>query len=353
VSIYTAAFQDVALKNLNVYFVWVLVYFLIVNILSTERRFFVFLLSYLIYHFYMSFGAVRQWVSIGFHFRSWGLAGGAGWFANSGDFGVALCVFFPLALYFALAVKPYVSKRKFYFVAAMPASALMAILGSSSRGAVVGVIAVGLWMLVRTRYRFKGLAAALVVLGIGFAILPAEQKARFGQAGDDATSVARLTYWKNGLKIAADHPLTGIGYYGWIPYNAEHFPRHRKIDGYLLPPELPHNLFVLAVAELGYPGLLALLVLMGLTFRINARTRRLATLDAASGRFHMLIARGLDGSLVGLIVSGFFDTVLWYPFFWVQLALAVALHEVARRKVALTAPQASGTARRTLRARPA
>jgi O-antigen ligase len=333
-SIATAIYPKYAYANLNVYFVWVLVYFLMINVLVTERRFFVFLLSYLIYHFYMAFGAVRQWAFIGFRFRTWGLAGGAGWFNNSGDFGVALCVFLPLSLYFALALKPYLTKQRFRLVATMPILALLAIIGSSSRGAVVGALCVGVWMVLRTKYRFKALASATAVVILGYLILPAQQKARFSSAGSDNTSVSRLTYWKNGLEIARDHPLTGIGYYGWLPYNADHYPRRREIDGYPLKPELPHNMFVLAVAELGYPGLLLLLTLMGMTFRINSRTRRLAAHEPESGRVYFLLARGLDGSLIGLAVSGFFDTVLWYPFFWVQLALTVALHEVLRRKIA-------------------
>ena len=335
-SIVFALDQAQATKNLNVYFIWVLLYFLIVNIVVTERQFFVFLLAFLLYHFYMTFGAMRQWASFGFGFRSWGLAGGGGWFANSGDFGVGLCIFLPISLYFVLAIRPYVSKRKFYFWAAMPVTAFLAIIGSSSRGAVLGAIAVGLWMLLRTRYRVKGTALAIVVLAIGFYILPAEQKARFTQAGTDATSVSRLTYWKNGWGIAAEYPLHGIGYFGWLPYYHEHFPRLRE-DGYVMSPELPHNLFILAVAELGYPGLAMLVGLMGMTFVINYRTRKLAWKDPTSGRFHFLIARGLDGSVIGLIASGFFDTVLWYPFIWVQLGLTVAHHEVVRAKVAAAA----------------
>lgn len=101
---------------------------------------------------------------------------------------------------------------------------------------------------------------------------------------------------------------------------------------YVIRPELPHYLFVLAVAELGYPGLLVLVLLMGTYFGINRRTRRAAARDPVNGRFPTLIAWGLDGSLVGPIVSGCFDTVTWYPFFWILLAMTVALREVVRRQ---------------------
>jgi hypothetical protein len=41
---------------------------------------------------------------------------------------------------------------------------------------------------------------------------------------------------------------------------------------------------------------------------------------------------GLDGALVGFMATGFFVTVLYYPFFWVNLAFTGALHEVTRRR---------------------
>jgi hypothetical protein len=46
------------------------------------------------------------------------------------------------------------------------------------------------------------------------------------------------------------------------------------------------------------------------------------------------MAQGLDCSLVGYLVAGFFVTVLYYPFFWINLAMTVALHNAARNAVA-------------------
>jgi hypothetical protein len=43
------------------------------------------------------------------------------------------------------------------------------------------------------------------------------------------------------------------------------------------------------------------------------------------------MAHGLDGAMIGYLVNGFFVTVLYYPFFWVNLALAVALQASTRQ----------------------
>ena len=49
------------------------------------------------------------------------------------------------------------------------------------------------------------------------------------------------------------------------------------------------------------------------------------------------LARAMEGSLIGFIVSGVFISTLWYPSLWIMMALVVALRnisEVERRRVA-------------------
>ena len=41
------------------------------------------------------------------------------------------------------------------------------------------------------------------------------------------------------------------------------------------------------------------------------------------------MAHGLDAGLVGFLVAGFFVTVLYYPFFWIQMTMTVSLFSVA------------------------
>jgi hypothetical protein len=108
---------------------------------------------------------------------------------------------------------------------------------------------------------------------------------------------------------------------------------------------LPHNIFVQAGAELGYTGLFAFLLLIGYTFVTNYRTRRLAG-RSPGNRFLFCMAYGLDGALVGYLVSGFFVTVLYYPYFWINFAMTVALHRAAmeqwgRARQAVLPPQAT------------
>ncbi len=324
-----AYFPATSFAALPLYLSWVVIYVLITGVVTTEQRFLVFILSFLLYNLKMSLHATRSWASIGFVFRDWGVTGAPGWFHNSGEFGIEMTVFLPISLCFVLALRRYWGRGKVALLSILPATAIIGMLASSSRGALLGGGAVLFWFLMRSRHRVRALIAVAVILVVAVAILPDQQKQRLTSMGSDPTSVSRLTYWKDGIRITNEHPMLGIGYANWADYYRK-FVNPRG--------QLPHNIFVQAGSELGYTGLLAFLLLIAYTFVVNARTRKLARRLPQSD-FLFGMANGLDGALVGYLVSGFFVTVLYYPFFWINLAMTVALHKATKhelRQVAAT-----------------
>lgn len=308
--------------KIEIYLSWLLIYVLITNIITTEQRFFVFLLSFLLYSFKMSQHGARSWAMRGFGFSDWGVTGAPGWFHNSGEVGIQMCVFFPLAVGFYIALKDHWGRWRRLAFLLFPVTAVMTMIASSSRGALIGGTLVLLWMVLRSRHRVKALLTAAVVAIAVVALVPEEQKARFSTMGEDKTSESRLVVWRYGMETASRYPVLGIGYKNWSHYATHHYGR----------PLLPHNIFVEAAAELGYTGLLGFLLLIGSTFWVNARTRRIAGRIPGDNRFLYQAAHGLDGALIGYIGSGFFVTVLFYPYFWINLALTVALNTAALNK---------------------
>jgi O-antigen ligase len=219
------------------------------------------------------------------------------------------------------------TKAFFWFVAF---TAVTGIIASSSRGALLGCAAVALWMVLKSRYRIRAVfGVALLAAFVVFA-LPPEQKERLNSMGDDQTSVSRKDYWKHGREMMADYPVLGIGYANWEDYHETNYGVRA----------LPHNVFIQAGAELGYTGLAAFVALIAATAWINWKTRKLAR-TLPDGRFLHDAAHGLDGALVGFLVSGSFVTVLYYPFFWINLALTVALYNATRDSAARAAAAAS------------
>ena len=62
--------------------------------------------------------------------------------------------------------------------------------------------------------------------------------------------------------------------------------------------------------------------------RINSRTRINA--KRAKNDFIEYVALGLDVGLVGYLVATMFFTTLFYPVFWIQLAMVVALNQLSK-----------------------
>lgn len=302
---------------------WFLVFLLITNIVNTERRFLIFLGFFLLWSFKMSQHGFRSWMQSGFGFRDWGATGGPGWFHNSGEFGIQMCVFFPLTIAFFLALYRYWDRIRTWFFLILPVTAIASMIASSSRGALVGLAAVLVWMIGRSRFRVRAavygavLAAAIVVL------MPEEQKERFSNVGKDGTSIQRLVVWKRGIRITQEHPILGIGYNNWLRYN------NARWGGELLP----HNIFIEAGSELGYVGLFSFLSLILGTFWVNRGTRRIGRSLGERGLFLYHMGHGLDGALIGYLASGFFVTVLHYPYFWINLSMVVSLRIAAERSL--------------------
>lgn len=323
VSIAQAVYPAIGWANVELWFSWLIIMYVVSSAADNEERLILLLGAFILWNFRMSFGGFRRWAAIGFQFRDWGLAGPSGWFQNSGEFGIEMCIFFPMVVYFLIGLKPYLSRWKQILLVFGAVTAVASMAGSSSRGALLGGAAVGLWFLWRSPNRLGGFAAIATLAIVTWTVLPDEQKARFQSAGEDNTSISRLTYWKDGIEITNQYPLFGIGYNNWMPYYSTRY----NPDG-----QLPHNIFIEASSQLGYAGLLVFLLLIGYVFWQNARTRDLSREGGQRpSRFLYYTAFGLDGALIGYLVSGFFVTVLFYPYFWVNLAFTIALANVARK----------------------
>lgn len=317
----TAYDPAIARADYKTFFGWLAVYVLITNIVNTRHRFYVFLLLYMLYCVKMTQHGVRSWAASGFGFIRTGVECAPGWFANSGECGAQMDVLFPLSLFLFLALSVYWAKWKrwAYFIA-LPVGSLLTILASSSRGAVFGLAGAGLWFVAKSRRRFKVLVLAVMVGALAWSFAPQKFKARFDTMGHDEDSLKRLAYWRDGLRIMDNYPLFGVGYNNWMTY----YRRFYNPDG-----QVPHNIFIEAGAEQGYFGLVVFLSCVLGTFLIDSRTRRLAKRFGEVGVFYRNIAHGLDAALIGFLVSGSFVTILYYPLFWVNLAMAVSLNVAA------------------------
>ncbi len=330
----TAQFPDVSWANKDVWINWLLLMLIVGAGIRGKAEFILHVFGFILWNLKMSQHGVQGWVGSGFSFVPWGATGAPGWFHNSGEFGIEMCVFLPIAGYLTFGLWPRISKNRRILLLGIIASALISIVASSSRGAFLGAACVAIWVVWRSPYRVRAILLVIPTIALTWLILPEGNKARWRTAGEDQNSVYRLTYWKHGIEIAKDHPVLGIGYRNWIAY----YRRYYNPKG-----EVPHNYLVEAGSELGFVGLFVFIGMTAVFFRENSRTRRRLSAKPGSPDYVLwAMTFGLDGAMIGFLSSGFFVTVLYYPYYWMNMALCMALARIAGSSTKPRLPIGSG-----------
>lgn len=318
----TAYWPDESMSKLMDFFGWFIIYFLIINIVNTEKRLYLFLLLFLFASFKLSQHGARTWAMRGFSFENWGLMGPPGPFQNSGELSVQMLMFMPIAYRLAVAIRPWLSRIKFWFMMLLPVTAAMTVAGASSRGSQLGLAVQMYHTFLKGRWSLRTTVLAIAVVVAGGMLLPEEQWDRFRDAGSDDTSQQRLLYWKHGLEMIRDHPVLGVGYYNFPPYYALNHPDDIMFGS----AQLPHNIFIQVGTDAGITGLLLYGALIIVGFRGNRAIRR----RLGNDRRHWLygVSFGYDAALIGFLIAGQFVTIGYYPFMWIQLALIAATRNI-------------------------
>jgi putative inorganic carbon (HCO3(-)) transporter len=332
-----ANYQDHAWDGVVDTLEWLVIYFLISRTLITAWRIRVFLLLLLLLNLKMAQFVIRYYHRQIEHYSEMVAVtqgsgvGSGGYFADSADFGVAMCVIWPLATLIIFSERKRIMR---YSLLAATVVFLVAIFVCGSRGAVVGAGAAMLVAWVRKPRKLVAVVmAGLFALGIVLA-LPQASKERFRSAWDwenDATASSRVKLWKVGLKMFVDHPLVGVGPQNFRYVRANQYASVEDIGRMYVA----HSIYIQTLAELGLPGIVLLVAVCGFYVRLNGLTRKQLVIergDSARQSFEYCLAQGLDLSLVGYLVSGTFVSVLYYPHLWILLGLCVGLHAAGAKR---------------------
>lgn len=316
-----------SIKYWSTYTSWFLMYFCIVLILNTPNRAFIFIIFFLLINFKLSEHGSRSFAMRGFSFAHWGLTGPPGWFHNSGEFSMQMVVVFSMSWSIILASKKYIenSKRWLLLLMLFPGTAVLSVIGSSSRGGQLALMAIILFLFFKGKNFVRKILFLAVAIYLMLQILPEAQLERFNTMGDDQTSQLRLTHWQNAQQVIKNNPF-GIGYYNWEYY----YPAHFDVIKY----EEIHNTVLQVFVELGYHGGILFLLMIIAAFILNIRTiREMDRIDKAEAVAMAAIARGVNLGLLGTFVSALFMSVLFYPIFWLAFALTSASRHISKRIV--------------------
>jgi len=312
-SIY-AVYPDVSKEHYIDFYGWFVIYYLIITIVNTRERFYIFMLVIILSSAKIAIGTSWSWITRGFSFASWGLMGPKGYFQNSGELAILMLSLFPVAFYLYYYLNCKVGKLEKTLLIYFWVAPILTILGASSRGAQLALAVQLLVMFYKKIFRFKQLALVGVMLFSAYSLLPEEQKARFEEAGQDKTSIQRKLYWKHGYEMIKEYPFLGIGFFNFPDYYQDHF----GVDLLYPKAQLPHNIFIQVGTDAGVISLLtyAAILLVGIYLSLKL---------GLSNVYNecKIFMKGVAVSLLGYGIAGQFVSVAYYPFLWIMVSLVV------------------------------
>lgn len=321
---------DHSFSSLNIILIWFVEVLFFIACVRTENQLRLTIILFFLVLFKISLFGTRTWIGRGFAFQDYGIAGPPGFFENSGELSLLMAMLTILSI--TLLLSRGLTKWLYIF----PLTTIMTVLAASSRASQLGLL-IGLFILfaIKGQFKIKYILLTVTVCYLGVTFLPEEQKARFSSAGEDSTSVARITYWTAGVDMYNKHPLTGVGFRCFPQYFRDHY-------SYMVPEgmswgarsEVAHNTLVEVGSEMGTFGLLSYLYMYFLVFILTRATRkemRLQDPDCRNNWMYQLTI-GLDIAQIAFFVGAFFMSVALYPYNYFMLMFAGAAYNVAKQK---------------------
>lgn len=158
--------------------------------------------------FFAAKGAVFTMATLG-QYRVQGLPNTV--LEDNNHFGIAVATILPLILYLRSESANIWVKRG---LLALFCLAVIAIIGTHSRGAFIALLAFGGLFWFRARRKFAILAGLILIMAPTVAFMPgkwSERMMTIGEATQDESFMGRVDAWVINWKLAGEHPVTGAG----------------------------------------------------------------------------------------------------------------------------------------------
>jgi O-antigen ligase len=259
--------------------------------------------------------------------RAAGLAGGANELGAAMVVGVVLCAALAATRWRAPLVRPT--------LVGGAALCMFALLLSLSRGGLVALgAALVTAILVAGRWRAKAIVAGAVLVVVAvvyfgaFASLPARERVLEVGGG-----TGRSDIWTVGARMVEDRPLLGVGAGNFniasIHYLLE--PGTITQDEFIISqPKVAHNTLLEVIAEIGIPGLVLFLGIVGASLLGMLRAARIY--ERVDDLNMEVMMRALFVATVGYLVAGLFISANYSKMLWLLIALGPAAQAVAGRR---------------------
>jgi len=257
-------------------------------------------------------------------YRVWGAPDGM--IAGNNELAVALVTLVPF-LYWMQQTAANKWLRRGLFLAMM--LCILSILGSQSRGALLAVFAMLLFLGAKSQHPFRFTLLLLVSVSVAVALMPdswTERMDTIGNYQQDESAMSRLWTWQTLWNAAVDRPLVGAGFkadalvvftrYAPTGGQWEMFSDFTRVW-------VAHSIYFQMLGEHGFVGLGLYLALWTTVWfrcgRVGRRARQVPSLAS----WMPLLMRMTQVSLIGFAVGGAFLSLAYLdlPFYYMGYML--------------------------------
>ncbi|RMF67213.1 MAG: putative O-glycosylation ligase, exosortase A system-associated [Alphaproteobacteria bacterium] len=186
---------------------------------------------------------------------------------------------------------------------------VVAILGTQSRGGLVALGVMSLFMALRHRRLMVLVLLVLVAAPVVWEVMPPNWRARMetiSEYNKDASFMGRVTMWKAAARSSSDHPIFGVGADGWRnpDFQAKYVPMGEQ-------PREWHSIYFGNLGEYGYPGLFLFVCILFMAI-FSCRSLVRVTEGRSELRWAHELALAMQASFVGFAAVGL---VMHFPMF--------------------------------------
>ncbi len=243
---------------------------------------------------------------------------------DNNHFGIAVAAILPLILYLrAEAARPIVRQG----LLVLFCLAVVAIIGTQSRGAFLSLIAFSGFFWIRSKHKIAILAGLTLLLIPTIMFMPSkwtDRMSTIGEATQDASFMGRVDAWVINYKLAVEHPVTGVGLRNSYETKiAETVDVERAKSA-----KAAHSIYFEVLGGSGFVGLAIYLTLFATTF-ISAWRIYLARKNEKLAPWKWRFAYYAQISIVVFAVGGASTSMEMWDGYLVVIALVAALTKLA------------------------
>jgi len=267
----------------------------------------------------------------------------SGFMGDENDFALVMNMAIPFAYFMFLETNS--TRKKILYLSAC-CIFIAANVASFSRGGFVGLVPVILYCWYKTPKKILStVIVAIMISVLYFSASPKywdEVRSIKEENIQKGTGEDRWYLWKITWHMFLDHPIIGVGQ-GNAPWHISRYEPSGGLHGRSRAGRAVHSLYFTLIPELGLVGILLFSGMLYFSYKdlkwILKKEKEFLLKQNQSEetiqQMHKIrfIIFGITGGMLGYLVSGAFLSVLYYPHFWLLIALCVALRNIEQNQI--------------------